>query len=61
MAKNAPTHRVSTLQDWELVKPLEVEETMGYLVKKATEKKVPSTTLDTCYRLVSGINYTLGR
>jgi 2-dehydropantoate 2-reductase len=56
MGGSAPTHRVSTLQDLERGRRLEVEETLGYVVKKAGEEGVAVQTIETCYRLVSGIN-----
>jgi 2-dehydropantoate 2-reductase len=48
-AAQAPTHKVSTLQDLEQGKRLEVEETLGYAVRQAAELGVPTPTLDTCY------------
>ncbi len=59
IGKSAPAHRVSTLQDLEGGKRLEVEETLGYVVRKAAEKNVAVPTIETCYRLISGINRTL--
>jgi 2-dehydropantoate 2-reductase len=56
MAKRAPTHKVSTLQDLERGRRLEVEETLGYAVRKAAELDVPLPTVETCYRLLAGIN-----
>ena len=56
MKSRAPTHRVSTLQDLERGRGLEVEETLGYVVTKAGEQGVPVPTVETCYRLISGIN-----
>jgi ketopantoate reductase len=35
---------------------LEVEETLGYVVTKASERGVPVPTVETCYRLISGLN-----
>ena len=61
MAKNAPAHRVSTLQDLASGKNLEVEETLGYIIKKAREKGVPVPTVDTCYRLISAIDHTISQ
>jgi 2-dehydropantoate 2-reductase len=56
-ASQAPTHKVSTLQDLEQSKPrLEVEETLGYAVRQAAGLGVPTPTLDTCYKLIAGIN-----
>jgi 2-dehydropantoate 2-reductase len=56
MKSRAPTHRVSTLQDLERGRGLEVEETLGYVVTKAGKQGVPVPTVETCYRLISGIN-----
>jgi len=55
-ASQAPTHKVSILQDAEQGKPLEVEEVLGYAVRQAAELGVPTPTLDTCYKLIAGIN-----
>lgn len=55
-ASQAPTHKVSTLQDLEQGKRLEVEETLGYAVRQGVERGVPTPTLDTCYKLIAGIN-----
>jgi 2-dehydropantoate 2-reductase len=60
MKSMAPTHRVSTLQDLERGRPLEVEETLGYIVKKAGEHDVPVPNMEICYRLISGINRFVG-
>jgi ketopantoate reductase len=40
-------------------KQLEVEETLGYAVRQAAELGVPIPTLDTCYKLIAGINQYL--
>jgi len=61
MKKNAPAHRVSTLQDLISGKRLEVEETLGYVMKKVAEKGVSVPTVDTCYRLISVIDHTISR
>ena len=55
-ASQAPTHKVSTLQDLEQGKRLEVEETLGYAVRQGAKLGVPTPTLDTCYKLIAGIN-----
>ena len=54
-----PNHRMSTLQDLERGGSLEVEETLGYVVAKAAEEDITVPTVDTCYRLISGINRSL--
>jgi 2-dehydropantoate 2-reductase len=56
MEVQAPAHKLSTLQDLERSRRLEVEETLGYVVRKGAELDVPLLTLDTCYRLIAGIN-----
>jgi 2-dehydropantoate 2-reductase len=56
MGSRAPTQRMSSLQDLERGRRLEVEETLGYVVTKAGEQGVPVPTVETCYRLISGLN-----
>lgn len=53
---NAPTHRMTSFQDLERGPPLEVEETLGYLVERARQQNIPVPTTETCYHLVSGVN-----
>jgi 2-dehydropantoate 2-reductase len=55
-AAQAPTHKVSILQDLEQGKQLEVEEILGYAVRQGVELGVQTPTLDTCYKLIAGIN-----
>jgi 2-dehydropantoate 2-reductase len=52
----APMHRMSSLQDLERGRRLEVEETLGYVVMNAATAGLAVPTVDTCYRLISGIN-----
>jgi 2-dehydropantoate 2-reductase len=56
MEVQAPAHKLSTLQDLERGRRLEIEETLGYAVRKGLELDVPLPTVDTCYRLIAGIN-----
>jgi 2-dehydropantoate 2-reductase len=56
MEVQAPAHKLSTLQDLERGRRLEVEETLGYAVRKGAELGVPLPTVDTCYRLIAGIS-----
>src|SRR5215467_6584040 len=56
LAERAPAHKISTLQDLERGRRLEVEETLGYAVRKGAELGVPLPAIDTCDRLLSGIN-----
>jgi 2-dehydropantoate 2-reductase len=57
----APTARASSLQDLERGRQLEVEETLGYVVANAATAGLAVPTVDTCYRLISGINRCVGR
>lgn len=56
MQSAAPLHRMSTLQDLEAGRPLEVEETLGYAVRKAAELNLPLPLLGCFYSLVAGID-----
>jgi len=59
MASHAPLHKISTLQDVEQGKPLEVEETLGYAVRQSAALGIPAPTMVTCYKLIAGINHYL--
>jgi 2-dehydropantoate 2-reductase len=52
-----PTHKVSTLQDVERGKRLEVEETLGYAVRQSAALGISTPTI--CYKLIAGINHYL--
>jgi len=54
------THRMSALQDLLRGRRLEVEETYGYAVARGAELGVPMPGLETCYRLLAGINRNAG-
>ena len=56
MQARTPAHKVSALQDLEQGRRLEVEETLGYAVRKGAELGIPLPTMETCYRLIAGIN-----
>jgi 2-dehydropantoate 2-reductase len=60
MKSGAPLHRMSTLQDLEAGRPLEVEETLGYAVRKAAELKLSLPLLGCFYNLVAGIDRIRG-
>jgi 2-dehydropantoate 2-reductase len=53
---NAPEHRMSSLQDLEAGRPLEVEETLGYSLRKAAQLRLTLPLLDSFYHLVSGLD-----
>ena len=59
LASQAPLHKISTLQDVEQGKHLEVEETLGYAVRQGIALGIPTPTMDTCYKLIAGINHYL--
>ena len=56
MKTKSPRHKLSTLQDLLRGRHLEVEETLGYAIVKASNQGVPIPTIETCYRLIAGIN-----
>jgi 2-dehydropantoate 2-reductase len=58
MRRGAPDHRLSALQDLEAGRPLEVEETFGYAVRKASELKLSVPLLEACYHLTAAIDRT---
>src|SRR6266705_6281151 len=59
LASQAPLHKISTLQDVEQGKRLEVEETLGYAVRQSAALGIPTPTMDVCYNLMAGINHYL--
>jgi 2-dehydropantoate 2-reductase len=56
MRSRAPDHRMSALQDLEAGRPLEVEETFGYAVRKARELGLSLPLLEAFHHLVAGID-----
>jgi 2-dehydropantoate 2-reductase len=50
------THKVSTLQDLERGRQLEIEEILGYAVRQGEAFGIPLPTVETCYRLLAGVN-----
>jgi 2-dehydropantoate 2-reductase len=59
-SRGITTHKMSALQDVERGRRIEVEETLGYALRKAAELNVPIPGLETCYRLLAGLNRTSG-
>jgi 2-dehydropantoate 2-reductase len=57
--RTAPEHRMSSLQDLQRGKRLEVDETLGYAIAEAGRLDLAVPTLHTCYGLVAGINSAL--
>jgi 2-dehydropantoate 2-reductase len=56
MRTTAPRHRMSTLQDLQAGRPLEVEETLGFAFRKATGRGVPVPLLASSYALARAID-----
>jgi 2-dehydropantoate 2-reductase len=56
MRAQAPEHRMSALQDLLAGRPLEVEETFGYAVRKARELGLALPLLEACHHLVAAID-----
>ncbi|MBS0389430.1 MAG: hypothetical protein JSR15_13205, partial [Proteobacteria bacterium] len=54
----APQHRMSTLQDLQAGRTLEVEETLGYAARKASSLGQALPLLDAAYRLARAIDRT---
>lgn len=53
---DAPQHRMSSLQDLEAGRALEVEETLGHAARQAAELSLSLPRLETLYHLVAGID-----
>lgn len=58
-ARGAAGHKVSTLQDIEHGRRLEIDEIMGYAVRKAAEVGLRLPTVELCYRMVAGLDRAL--
>jgi 2-dehydropantoate 2-reductase len=56
MAAEAAEHRMSTLQDLERGKPLEVDDTIGYVLRVGREHGLGMPTLETVYPLIRGLS-----
>jgi 2-dehydropantoate 2-reductase len=56
--RNAPNHRLSSLQDLEAGRPLEIEGTLGYAVRQARQLQQPVPLLDSLYHLAVAIDRT---
>ena len=56
MATQAPTHRLSSLQDVLRGRPLEIEETVGYAWRAGSACGLSMPVLGTCYRIAAAIN-----
>lgn len=52
----APGHRMSSLQDLEAGRPLEIHETLGYALRKAAQVQMPLPLVDAFYRVVAAVD-----
>ena len=52
----APGHRMSSLQDLEAGRPLEIHETLGYALRKAAEHGLPLPLVEAFYQVVSAVD-----
>ena len=52
----APGHRMSSLQDLEAARPLEIHETLGYALRKAAQVHIPLPLVDAFYRVVAAVD-----
>lgn len=57
---NAPGHRMSSLQDLEAGRSLEVHETLGYALREAARAGVDMPLVDTLYQLVAALDRMRG-
>jgi len=53
--RNAPGHRMSSLQDIEAGRPLEIHETLGYALREGQRLGVELPLIDACYQLLSAL------
>jgi 2-dehydropantoate 2-reductase len=58
--RDSPQHRMSTLQDLDAHRPLEVEETLGFAVRKAAELRLSVPLLETFYHLLGALDRAQG-
>jgi 2-dehydropantoate 2-reductase len=52
----APAHRMSSLQDLEAGRPLEIHETLGYALQKAAQNGIAAPLVETFYHVVSAVD-----
>jgi 2-dehydropantoate 2-reductase len=52
----APRHRMSSLQDLEAGRPLEIHETLGYARQKAAQSKIALPLVDAFYHVISAVD-----
>jgi 2-dehydropantoate 2-reductase len=52
----APGHRMSSLQDLEAGRPLEIHETLGYALQKAADSQVALPLVETFYNVIAALD-----
>lgn len=52
----APGHRMSSLQDIEAGRPLEIHETLGYALQKAAHNRIALPLIDAFYHVISAVD-----
>lgn len=55
-AQGATAIKISSLQDLERGRRIEVEEILGYALRKGAELDIQLPTVETCYKLLTGLN-----
>lgn len=60
LRENAPGHRMSSLQDLDAGRPLEVHETLGYAAAEAARLGVAAPALQTAYAIGAGLDALRG-
>ena len=53
---NAPGHRMSSLQDLEAGRPLEIHETLGYALRKATRSGITLPLVEGFYHVIAAVD-----
>jgi 2-dehydropantoate 2-reductase len=54
----APGHRMSSLQDLEAGRPLEIHETLGYALRKAAQRRLPLPLVEAFYHVICAVDRT---
>jgi ketopantoate reductase len=52
----APRHRMSSLQDLEAGRPLEIHETLGYALRKAAEHQLALPLVEAFYHVIAALD-----
>jgi 2-dehydropantoate 2-reductase len=52
----APEHRMSSLQDLEAGRPLEVHETLGYALSRAAQNQIQMPLIEAFYNIIAALD-----